>query len=135
MMRFERKGKLAPRYIDLYEIVEHVGKVAYILVFPKSMTHIHDVFHVSSLHKYIGNPSYILKTKEIQLLEILSYDDRSVRILDMRTTQLRNQQIPTWQIKQTIKDKHPKLFPMNFRVRIPIKGRNCATHMYISKEK
>lgn len=84
---------MALRYIDLYEIVEHVSKVAYRLVLPTSMTYIHDVFHVSSLRKYIGNLSYMLKTKEIQLLEILSYDDRSVRILYRRTTQLRNQKI------------------------------------------
>lgn len=55
MMRFERKGKLGPRCIDLYEIVECVGKVSYRLPLPVSINYIHDLFHVSLLHKYISD--------------------------------------------------------------------------------
>lgn len=49
-----------------------------------SMDCIHDIFHVSSLHKYIGDTSYVFKTKEIQLLENLNYDKRLVQTFDMR---------------------------------------------------
>ncbi|WVZ76127.1 hypothetical protein U9M48_024125 [Paspalum notatum var. saurae] len=45
--RFQVKGKLAPRYIGPYPIVRRVGKVAYKLQLPESMSDIHDVFHVS----------------------------------------------------------------------------------------
>lgn len=65
MIRFKRKGKLVPRYIDLYEIVEMVDKVVYRLVLLISIDHIHDVFHISQLHKYICNFSHILRTEEI----------------------------------------------------------------------
>lgn len=50
MIRFRKKGKLALRYIDPYEIVGRVGRVAYRLTLLTSMERIHEVFHVSSLH-------------------------------------------------------------------------------------
>lgn len=77
-------GKLASKFIGLYEIVKRASKVAYKLVLLASMDHIHDIFHLSSLRKYIDDPSHVLKTKEIQLSEDLSYDKRPVQILDKR---------------------------------------------------
>jgi hypothetical protein len=45
--RFRIKGKLAPRYIGPYQILTKCGKVAYQLSLPKSLSAVHDVFHVS----------------------------------------------------------------------------------------
>lgn len=67
MMRFEKKSKLAPRYIDLYEIMEWVSKVANRLTLLVSIDHIHDMFHVLMLCKYIGDPYHVLRIEEIQL--------------------------------------------------------------------
>ena len=53
-MRFDKKGKLAPRrYIGPFEIRSKVGEVAYRLVLPPELSRIHLVFHVSMLRKYI----------------------------------------------------------------------------------
>ena len=60
VMRFGKKGKLSPRYVGPFEILEHVGKVAYRLALPPSMSNLHDVFHVSMLRKYASNPSQVL---------------------------------------------------------------------------
>ena len=49
VLRFGKKGKLSPRYMGPYEIVERIGKVAYQLRLPPELTRIHDVFHVSML--------------------------------------------------------------------------------------
>lgn len=84
MIRFKRNGKLALRYISLYEITEQVGKVAYRFALPVNMNHIPNVFHVLSLYKYIGEPAHVLRTNEIQLLEDLNYDERLVQILNKR---------------------------------------------------
>ena len=48
-MRFGNKGKLSPRYIGPYEIIEKIGPLAYKLALPPELTKIHDVFHVSML--------------------------------------------------------------------------------------
>lgn len=78
MINFKRKGKLVPKYINPYKIIEWVGKVTYMFLLPTSMNCIHDHFHVSSLCKYIGDPSYMLRIKEIQLSNDLSYDERLI---------------------------------------------------------
>ena len=124
LMRFGKKGKLAPRFIGPYEILERVGKVAYRLALPASMDRIHDVFHVSSLRKCLGDHSQVVNTEDIKLSEDLSYEEKPIQILDRRIKQLRNRQIPlvkvlwtnqkteeaTWEMEQTMKEKHPGLF-------------------------
>ena len=50
--RFGIKGKLSPRYIGPFEILEKVGKVAYRLALPPTMEGVHPVFHVSQLRQF-----------------------------------------------------------------------------------
>jgi hypothetical protein len=71
--RFGKKGKLSPRYIGPFEILERVGPVAYRLALPPSLDGIHDVFHVSMLMKYIPDPSHIIKYEPLQIQENLTY--------------------------------------------------------------
>ena len=59
LMRFGKKGKLAPRYIGPFEIRSRVGDVAYRLVLPPELSRIHLVLHVSMLRKYIYDPSHV----------------------------------------------------------------------------
>ena len=56
LRRFDKKGKLAPRYIGPFEIQSRVGEVAYRLILPHELSRIHPVFHVSMLRKYIPDP-------------------------------------------------------------------------------
>ena len=59
--RFDKRGKLSPRYIRPYEIVKKVGDVAYSLELPSELANIHDTFHVFMLRKYIADPSHVLR--------------------------------------------------------------------------
>ncbi|KZV20077.1 hypothetical protein F511_10151 [Dorcoceras hygrometricum] len=61
VMRFGHKGKLAPRYVGPYEIVERIGPLAYRLLLPPELSSIHDVFHVFMLRKYETDPSHVLR--------------------------------------------------------------------------
>ena len=77
VMRFGKKGKLTPRYIEPFEIRSKVGEVAYRLVLPPELSWIHPVFHVSMLRKYISDSSHVdrklsswLDKPPSQLLEI-----------------------------------------------------------------
>nr|GFD38742.1 putative reverse transcriptase domain-containing protein [Tanacetum cinerariifolium] len=56
MVRFSKKGKLAPRYVRPFEIVECVGPVAYRLKLPQELSCVHDTFQVSNLKKCLAEP-------------------------------------------------------------------------------
>ena len=61
ILRFGRRAKLRPRYIGPYEIIARVGPVAYRLDLPPELSKVHNVFHVSMLHKYILDRSHVLR--------------------------------------------------------------------------
>ena len=60
VVRFGKRGKLSPRFIGPFEILEKVGTVAYRLALPPSMTGVHEVFHVSMLQKYTRDPAHVV---------------------------------------------------------------------------
>ncbi|CAA0810069.1 Unknown protein, partial [Striga hermonthica] len=53
VIRFEKRGKLHPRFIGPFEVLERVGDVAYRLALPPELSSVHNVFHVSMLRKYV----------------------------------------------------------------------------------
>ena len=81
VVRFGKRGKLCPRYVGPFEIVERVGPVAYRLDLPDELSRVHNVFHISMLHKYISDPSHVLEIPEIELRDDLSYEEQPVQIL------------------------------------------------------
>ena len=94
VLRFRKKGKLSPRFIGSYEVLERIGPVAYRLTLPPELAKLHDVFHVSMLWRYRSDESHILPVQEIQVQEDLSYDEEPKAILDREVKQLRNKQVP-----------------------------------------
>ena len=94
VLRFGKRGKLSPRYIGPYRIVERIGEVAYRLELPFDLDRIHDVFHVSMFRKYIPDPSHVLTKKPVEIQEHLTYEEEPVQILDRREQVLRNKTIP-----------------------------------------
>jgi len=98
-MRFGKKGKLSPRYIGPFEILERVGKVVYRLALPPSLSAVHPVFHVSMLRKYHDNPSHVLDFSAVQLDKDLSYVEEPVAILDRQVRKLRSKNIASVKIR------------------------------------
>ena len=72
VMRFGKKGKLSPRYVGPYELLQRVGKVSYELKLPSELASIHLVFHVSMLKKCIGDLESILPIEGLGVDENLS---------------------------------------------------------------
>ena len=56
VVRFSKQGKLSPRYIEPFEVLERVGTVAYLLALSPSLSSVHAIFHVSILRKYTQDP-------------------------------------------------------------------------------
>jgi hypothetical protein len=80
--RFEMKGKLAPRYIGHFAIIEKCGPVAYKLELPPSLAGVHDIFHVPQLKKCLKAPADIV-LPEVTLLDAdLTYLEHPIKILD-----------------------------------------------------
>ncbi|KAL0556795.1 hypothetical protein IC582_005312 [Cucumis melo] len=73
VLRFERRGKLSPRFVGPFEILERIGAVAYRLALPPSLSVVYDVFHVSMLRKYVPDPSHVVDYEPLEIDENLSY--------------------------------------------------------------
>jgi hypothetical protein len=87
MQRFHVKGKLAPRYIGPFKILECHGEMSYKLEMPTELSEFHDVFHVSQLCKCLQVPIKPETFKEIDhntidLNHDLTYRERPIRILE-----------------------------------------------------
>ena len=60
VVRFGKRGKLSPRFIGPFEILERIGTVAYRLVLPPNMSGVHEAFHVSMLQRYTPDPAHVV---------------------------------------------------------------------------
>ncbi|XP_071909874.1 uncharacterized protein [Coffea arabica] len=83
-IRSGKGKKLQPRYIGPFNVLQRIGKVAYRLELPVSLSRIHDVFHVSLLKKYHPDPTHILPPEDVELDESLTYEERHVQIFDRK---------------------------------------------------
>ncbi|KAL0431632.1 UNVERIFIED_CONTAM: hypothetical protein Sradi_0789200 [Sesamum radiatum] len=101
ILRFGRQGKLSPRYIGPYEIIERIGPLAYRLALPMELSQIHDVFHVSMLRRYRSDPSHVIHEPEIEISEELAYVEEPTEILDRSIRKLRNKEIPMVKVRWT----------------------------------
>ena len=81
MLKFGNRGKLSPRFIGLYEILERIIPVAYRLALPLELAKLHDGFHVFMLWKYRLDESYILLVQEVQVQQDFSYNEEPKAIL------------------------------------------------------
>jgi hypothetical protein len=93
------KGKLAPRYIGPFAILENCESVAYKLDLPPSLAGVHNIFHVSQLKKYLKTPVDIV-LPEVTLLEAdLSYPEQPIKILDQKDCVMRCKTIKFFKIQ------------------------------------
>ena len=123
-LRFGKKGKLSPKYIGPFEVLQKVGPIAYRLALPPTLQGIHDVFHVSQLRRYIPDPEHIISYQPLQLKENLTYVEEPIQILERQDHILRNRKIPfvkvLWRHHKTadatlepeleMQKKYPQLF-------------------------
>ena len=84
MVRFGKRGKLSPRFIESFEILERIGIVAYWLALPPSMSGVHEVFHVSMLRKYTPDPAHVVDWGQIEVDTDGTFEEGPVCIVDSR---------------------------------------------------
>ncbi|KAD1352125.1 hypothetical protein E3N88_42967 [Mikania micrantha] len=99
VVRFGAKGKLAPRYVGLFEITQRIGRVAYRLRLPDELSGIHDVFHESNLKRCLADESLVIPLEEIQVDEQLHFIEEPVGIMDREVKRLKRSRIPIVKVR------------------------------------
>ncbi|GJZ80898.1 putative reverse transcriptase domain-containing protein [Tanacetum coccineum] len=124
VIQFGKRGKLNPRYIRPFKILERIGLVAYKLELPKELRNLHSIFHISNLKKCLSNESLVIPMKEFRLDDKLNFVEELVEIMDREVKQLKQSHIPiikvrwnskrgpkfTWESEDQIRAKYPHLF-------------------------
>jgi hypothetical protein len=122
--RFGVKGKLAPRYVGLYQILAKHGEVDYQLSLPEGLSAVHDVFHVSQLKKCLRVLEDQLPVEGLEVQEDFTYIEKPVQILETadRVTQTKtirmckdrwgdhSEEEATWEREDDLMAKYPELF-------------------------
>ena len=93
VFRFAKRGKLSPRFIGPFEILERVGTVAYRLALPPSMSGVHEVFHVSMLWKYTPDPAHVVDWGQIEVDTDGTFEEGPVCIVDSRDQVLQHKTV------------------------------------------
>ncbi|GJU69065.1 putative reverse transcriptase domain-containing protein [Tanacetum coccineum] len=93
-VRFGKKGKLAPRYVGPFEVLERIGSVAYRLRFPQELNGVHNTFHVSNLKKCLADANLHVPLDEIKIDKILRFVEEPVEIMDREVKSLKRSKIP-----------------------------------------
>nr|GFA95599.1 retrotransposon protein, putative, Ty3-gypsy subclass [Tanacetum cinerariifolium] len=118
---FGIKGKLSPRFIRPFEILDRVGEVSYRLALPPQLSHVHNVFHVSLLRGYKYHPIHVISYPLNQIRTDLSYVEEPKDILDRQDRVIRKKTIPfvkilwrnhpereaTWETEEFIRTSYP----------------------------
>jgi hypothetical protein len=81
---FGLKGKLAPRYIFSFPILERCGQVAYQLQLTESLSAVHNVFHVSQLEKCLWIPDRTMDVVDVNLEPDLTYSEHPIRVMEQK---------------------------------------------------
>ena len=124
VMRFQKKGKLSPRFVGPFKILKHIGIVAYELALPPTILGVHNVFHVSLLRKYIPDPSHVLNYEPLKIKDNLTYEEVPIQILDRKDQVLLTKTISlgkvlwknhtveeaSWEREDEMKSNYPELF-------------------------
>jgi hypothetical protein len=91
--RFKVRGKLAPRFIGPFKILEKRGEVAYQLKLTPQLLDVHDLFHVSQLNKYLRVPGEQIFMEDLDAKEDLSYQEYPIKILETSERVTQNKKI------------------------------------------
>ncbi|GJX53744.1 putative reverse transcriptase domain-containing protein [Tanacetum coccineum] len=124
VVRFGKRGKLNPRYVGPFKVIERVETVAYKLELPQQLSRVQNTFHVSNLKKCLSDESLVIPLEELMVDDKLHFVEEPVEVMDREIKQLKRSRIPiikvrwnskrgpdfTWEREDQFKQKYPHLF-------------------------
>jgi hypothetical protein len=123
--RFSIKGKLAPRYIDLYPITNKYGPTSYQVELPVRLSGVHNVFHVFQLKRCLKPPTDVVIQDIIPLKPDLRYKAYPIKVLNQQDRVTRNKATrfykvqwsdhskdeATWEHEEFLQSNYPEFLP------------------------
>ncbi|GJW21759.1 putative reverse transcriptase domain-containing protein [Tanacetum coccineum] len=124
VVRFGKRGKLNPRYVGPFKVIERVRTVAYKLELPQQLSRVHNTFHVSNLKKCLSDEALVIPLEELRVDDKLQFVEEPVEIMEREIKRLKQSRIPlvkvrwnsrrgpefTWERGDSFKKKYPHLF-------------------------
>ncbi|GJZ79185.1 putative reverse transcriptase domain-containing protein [Tanacetum coccineum] len=133
VVRFGKWGKLNPRYVRPFKVLEKVGSVTYKLELPQELSRVHNTFHVSNLKKCYVDEPLAVSLDGLHIDDKLYFIEEPIEILDREVKRLKQIRIPiikvrwnsrkgpefTWECKDQFWKKYPHLFTKTARRQVP----------------
>ncbi|GJW01338.1 hypothetical protein Tco_1556589 [Tanacetum coccineum] len=124
VVRFGKRGKLNPRYVGPFKVLEKIGSVAYKLELPQELSRVHNTFHVSNLKKCYSDEPLAVPLEGLHVDDKLQFVEEAVKIMEREIKRLKRSRIPlikvhwnsrrvpefTWEREDSFKKKYPHLF-------------------------
>ena len=124
VVRFGKRGKLSPRFIGPFEMLERIGTVAYRLALPPNMSGVHEAFHVSMLRRYTPDPAHVVDWGQVEIDIDETFEEGRVCTVCSRDQVLRRKTVrlvrvlwrhcgveeSTWEREDTMRATYPFLF-------------------------
>ncbi|GJR10504.1 hypothetical protein Tco_0793156 [Tanacetum coccineum] len=99
VVRFGKRGKLNPRYVRPFKVLEKVGSIAYKLELPEELSRVHNTFHVSNLKKCYADEPLAVLLDGLHFDDKLQFVEEPVEIIDHEVKQLRRSSVPIVKVR------------------------------------
>nr|GEZ59382.1 putative reverse transcriptase domain-containing protein [Tanacetum cinerariifolium] len=89
VVRFDKRGKLNPRYVRSFKVLAKVGKVVYKLELPQELSRVHHTFHVSNLKKCYSDEPLVMLLEGVHIDDTLQSVEEPVEIMEREIKRLK----------------------------------------------
>ncbi|GKG20510.1 hypothetical protein Tco_0380311 [Tanacetum coccineum] len=103
VIRFGKRGKLNPRYVGPFKVLEKVGSVAYKLELPQELSRVHNTFHVSNLKNCYADEPLAVPLDGLHFDDKLQFVEEPVEIIDREVKRLKRSRIPIVKVRWNLR--------------------------------